>query len=320
MTRTTKAKRPVEIPPQEQSSDAPKAEKKIAIFGTTPSRMLGPWKDGSGWERWTIGPGGKDSHNWERLYEVHHVWPPDFAGYLRDLSNEKREVRFLDDPHKLIDRWRRTKKIPDEEMAKFGNFANATVLPRADLEEKYGRTWLSSSISWLLAEAVEAGATDIGMWGIDLESGEEYLAQYWGCRHFIDTCRLVGINIHLPTGCALAREPRPYPDRFETSLALNLEAKAKYLDALIGQTGAEFDGLRGEVYRSEGRVLMLRELTAHFPIPPEQIQSTERTLIETNAKFAGVQNRLLQLQGERGGIEHVRRLWVYNGLDPELIV
>lgn len=320
MTRTTKAKRPVEAPPQEKPPDAAKAETKIAIFGTTPSRMLGPWKDGSGWVRWTIGPGGKDSHNWERLYEVHHVWPAEFAGYLCDLSNEKREVRFLDDPHKLIDKWRRTRKIPDDVMAKFGTFATATIVPRADLEEKYGRAWFSSSISWLQAEAIEAGASDVGMWGIDLESGEEYIAQYLGCRHFIDVCRLTGINIHLPTGCALAREPRPYPDRFETSLGLNLEAKAKYLDALIGQTGAEFDGLRGEVYRSEGRVLMLRELAAHFPIPPEQIQSTERTLIENNAKFSGVQSRLLQLQGERGGIEHVRRLWVYNGLDPEMIL
>ena len=318
MTKSIKAKQPIEAAPQEQQPDTPKAEKKIAIFGTTPSRMLGPWKDGSGWTRWTIGPGGKDSHNWERLYEAHHVWPADFAGYLCDLSNEKREVRFMDDPHKLIDRWRRTKNIPDDVMAKFGKFSTATVIPHADLEEKYGRTWFSSSIAWLQAEAIEAGATDVGMWGIDLESSEEYIAQFVGCRHFIDVCRLVGINVHLPAGCALTREPRSYPQRFETNMALNLESKAKYLDALIGQTGAEFDGLRCEVYRTEGRVLLLRELLAEFPIPPERIQQTERGLIETNAKFAGVQHRLLQLQGERGGIEHVRRIWVYNGLDPEL--
>ena len=280
--------------------------------------MLGPWRDGAGWTRWTIGPGGKDSHNWERLYEIHHVWPADFAGYLCDLSNEKREVRFLADPHKLIDKWRRTRNIPDDVMAKFGDFASATVIPRDDLEEKYGRTWFSSSISWLQAEAIEAGATDVGMWGIDLESGEEYIAQYAGCRHFIDVCRLVGINVHLPTGCGLAREPRPYPDRYETSQALNLEAKAKYLDALIGQTGGEFEAQRAEVYRNEGRVLTLRELAAENPVLVERVQQSERALIETNGKFAATQAKLQQLHGERGGIEFVRRLWVYNSIDPDL--
>ena len=293
-------------------------EKKIAIFGTTPSRMLGPWKDDSGWIRWTIGPGGKDNHNWERLYEVHHVWPPDFAGYLCDLSNEKREVRFLDDPHKLIDRWRRIRKIPDADFAKFGDFATGTVIPRAALEEKYGSIWLSSSISWLMLEAIEEGATDIGLWGIDLESSEEYQAQFFGCKSIMTVASLVGINVHVPQGCALLRDPRPYPARYETNLALNLESKAKYLDALLGQTGGEFDSLRAEVYRNEGRVLLLRELSGELSIPPERIQQTERTLIETNAKFSNVQARLQQLHGERGGIEHVRRLWVYNSVDPEL--
>ena len=316
MTETSEASQAVEAAPQE--TPPAEAEKKIAIFGTTPSRMLGPWKDGAGWTRWTIGPGGKDNHNWERLYEIHHVWPADFAGYLCDLSNEKREVRFLADPHKLIDKWRRTRNIPDDVMAKFGDFASATVIPRDDLEDKYGRTWFSSSISWLQAEAIEAGATDVGMWGIDLESGEEYIAQFLGCRHFIDVCRLVGINIHLPTGSGLSREPRPYPDRYENSLALNLEAKAKYLDALIGQTGGEFESFRAEVYRNEGRVLTLRELSADNPVLAERVQQSERALIESNGKFATAQARLQQLNGERGGIEFVRRLWVYNMIDPDL--
>ena len=37
------------------------ATRKIAIFGTTPSRMQGPINE-KDWEIWTIGPGGKDVH------------------------------------------------------------------------------------------------------------------------------------------------------------------------------------------------------------------------------------------------------------------
>ena len=59
--------------------------KPVAIFGTTPSRMEGPVNDES-WDRWTIGPGGMDMHGWERLYEVHGMWPENFAEYLDTLS------------------------------------------------------------------------------------------------------------------------------------------------------------------------------------------------------------------------------------------
>ena len=77
--------------PVKKPADPPGArpEKKIAILGTTPSRLQGPIAEDSGWEIWTIGPGGKDAHRFDRLFEVHGWWPKDFDGYLNDLSKIK---------------------------------------------------------------------------------------------------------------------------------------------------------------------------------------------------------------------------------------
>ena len=80
--------------------------KKIAIFGTTPSRMNGPIEE-KDWDRWTIGPGGKDTLDWHRLFEMHKTWPIDFDGYLDDLSKEKspRQVVTLKPMPAMIERW-----------------------------------------------------------------------------------------------------------------------------------------------------------------------------------------------------------------------
>ena len=58
--------------------------KKIAICGTCPSRTQAPINDPE-WEIWTIGPGGKNIHRWDRLFEIHGTasWPEGFAEYLQ---------------------------------------------------------------------------------------------------------------------------------------------------------------------------------------------------------------------------------------------
>ena len=133
---------------------AVKPSKKIAIFGTTPSRMEGPVQDDSGWERWTIGPGGKDAHNWERLYEVHGLWPKDFEGYLNDLSLVKspRQIVTIPQPDNAarswkgaIDRWLKTHELPPETIK--GDWSAVVGYPREAILNRFRRRmWFSSSI------------------------------------------------------------------------------------------------------------------------------------------------------------------------------
>ena len=305
------------LPPPPTATAVETVERKFAIFGTTPSRMEGPIADGSGWKRLTIGPGGKDAHNWERLYEIHSWWPEDFKGYLSDLSQTKapRQIVTLKPARELMRNWQRQHKKTDEEFRKDipGDWSANLVLDQAALEEKYGRTWFSSSISWVFAHAIEEGATDIGMWGIDLESGEEYIAQYMGCRHFIDLARIVGINVHLPPGCALLREATAYPSRYETDFALHTQRKAEWLGQMLGQMEAEYEAKRGDLHRAEGWLLCLRAGGA----PAEMIQAKEKELVDINRQVGQLAANINRLKGEQSATEYYRRMYVYQSRDPE---
>ena len=292
--------------------------RKIAIFGTTPSRMEGPFQDDSGWERWTIGPGGCEAHNWERLYEVHGWWPEDFKGYLNFLSTRgpKQEVWTMSPAAELMAKWRQQHKKSDEDYAKeiTGDWSSNRVVPRDRLMEKYGRTWFTSSISYLFAHAIDEGAKDIGLWGIDLEAGEEYIAQFLGCKYFIDTAsRYLGINVHLPKGCGLLREPNPYPDRYETFFALLTQRKVEWLRVQLAQMEANYEATRDNLHRMEGRLIAMRAGGA----AEEEIKKGEAEFSETGRAVGNLVANINHLKGELGATEYYRRMCVYQPNDPD---
>ena len=304
-------------------ADAPlvKVERKIAILGTTPTRMEGPVQDDSGWERWTIGPGGKDAHNWERLFEVHGVWPADFRDYLNELSKVEppRQIVTMPQPGNLaetwegaLDRWFATHKL---DRAVIEGKWNAVVsLPREAILARFPRRmWFSSSIAWLIADAIMKDATDIGLWGIDLESGEEYISQFVGCAHLIDLARLLGINIHMPANCGLLRDPQPYPDRYETHLALTFEKKHKWIQTALGQLEPQFDLLRSDAHRYEGRILAYREVGADVKL----LEEAEKNLVSHHGRIGALAANINQLKVELGATEFYRRMYVWSTRDPE---
>ena len=306
--------------PDSQPPTLVRPEKKIAIFGTTPTRMEGPVQDNSGWERWTIGPGGKDAHNWERLFEVHGVWPAEFRDYLNDLSKVEPPrqivtVPQIDTPAETwrgaIQRWKDTHGLTNGAIE--GDWKAVVRFPREAILKKYGRRmWFSSSIAWLIVLAIEEGASDIGLWGIDLESGEEYISQFVGCAHFLDLAVLAGINVHLPKGCGLLRDPTPYPDRYETHLALTFEKKFKWLEGAVGHMEPQYEELKAELHRWEGRLLASRHLGADV----KMIQECETNLINMGRQLGALAANINQLKGELSATQFYRRMYVWGMTEP----
>lgn len=202
-------------------------QRKIAITGTTPSRVVCPWHDPS-WEKWTIGPGGSDKADmpWDALFELHRAdtWPvPDFMGYITMLSQVPATARTAPDG-RIIPRRVFT-------FRHMGWPANI-VYPKLEMQARWGKKWFTSQVPWAIALAIEEGATDIGIYGVDMESTEEYIAQLDGCRHFMDIARnAFGINLHVPAECGLLRDPSPYPDRWETQFAKMVLSKINRLEA-----------------------------------------------------------------------------------------
>lgn len=286
--KTPKKRAAPKAPPQRA-----RPERKIAILGTTPSRMQAPIDDPS-WEIWTIGPGGKDTHRWDRLFEIHNVWPESFAEYIDDL-------KAVEPPQQV---WT---------MQPLADCAANVVYPKEQILERFGkRMWFSSSISYCIALAIYEGATDIGLWGIDLESGEEYISQFVGCAHFLDVAVLLGINVHLPPACGLLRDLTPYPDRYETNLALHLQSKKEWLEQQLGTNSPQYESLKASVHRYEGHVLTARETEQ----PPEKIAELEEALLKQNIELNGLLGTINQLNGELGAIKHIQRMFVWGMSDP----
>ena len=240
--------------------------RKIAILGTCPSRLHAPLGDLT-WDVWTIGPGGKNSNRWNRLFEIHGngTWPPGFAEYLHELKQvQPPRIIYTEEP------------MPD--------WPANQVFPRGSMFAKYGKKWFTSSIAYAQAMALEENVTDLGMWGIDLESGEEYKSQFDGCRYFLDLARLAGVNIYLPQGCGLLRDPMPYPDSFETHLAMTLQAKVEYLQDIAGQKRAQHGQLAAEINHIDGEVAAFNFIRERYVIngedPSRRLAVTQKPSLE----------------------------------------
>jgi len=97
------------------------------------------------------------------------------------------------------------------------------ALPVADLVQKYGSFFFTSSIAWMIACAIEdiieerdkrplgytpAEPDEIALYGVDMAANEEYGYQRAGCQHFLLIAADLDIKITVPPESDLLR-PMP---------------------------------------------------------------------------------------------------------------
>ena len=316
--------------------------KKICILGTTPSRSLAPF-DEPDWQMWTIGPGGSDAPGmrWERLFEPHGptTWPRGFNRLLKEfeamnlpeaMTQHVKGLRGLskDTPTgtlpegfdgylKMLSEVQPPKIVYTTEP--MPDWPANRVIDKHAMWRKYGKTWFSSSISYALAQALDEGVTDLGIYGIDLESGEEYRSQWIGAKHFIDLARDRGVRVYMPQGCGLLREQAAYPDCYETNLYFAVEAKLIHLNALHDRTKAEFDHVLAEIHRREGALVILGGATDPDQAVKDRMAALEREKVELQHKLSGLGGTLAQVSGERNAFDFVKHRFVIMGDDPSAL-
>lgn len=78
--------------------------------------------------------------------------------------------------------------------------AGGQVLPWKEILAKYDpQQWFcTSSLFWMMARAIDAGATRIGLWGVDMAANEEYEMQRAGIHHMTYIARSKGIEVGIP--------------------------------------------------------------------------------------------------------------------------
>ena len=273
------------------------SKRRVAILGTSLGWERAPFDDPS-WEIWSCNKFALGLERCDRIFEIHKRWnlddpkSPD-KKYIEDLKN-------LSLPKKVVS------------IIPLGGKANI-VIDRDDLFKRYGSWWFSSSFGYMVAMAIDENVSEIGFWGVDMESHEEYVAQQTGVLHLIDVARRAKIKIHIPDYSLLNREPLPYPDRFETTLALTLETKAGYIQKLITRQTFNLEKAKRDAYWQEGYFYAKSDT-----LSPDDRKKEEKLASDLKMQVELLRDNVERLRGELWATQHYRRLFVFNVLPPDI--
>jgi hypothetical protein len=159
---------------------------KIAILGTASSWIKGPFKD-TEWSIWGVSGCFPEAPRMDRIYEIHKRKEydkliGDKPGYMEYCGN-------LKDNYVLA--------AEDE------RFPDARIYPKADMVAKHGPHPFTSSVAWMLAEAIALQPEAIGFWGVNMCSDSEYAHQKPGARQLIGYAQALGIPVYISPGSEL---------------------------------------------------------------------------------------------------------------------
>ena len=168
-------------------------EVKIALVGSAPSSSRNaPYGDPS-WRIYGCSPGlygvAQRIDEWFEL----HLWEPGQPWFSPEY------VQWLNNlPKRGATLWtgRHDPDGPDQPSPVEGG----KVLPyREILAEFDPQGWFcTSSLFWMMAMAIKAGATKIGFWGVDMAASEEYEAQRAGIHFMTYVAQYRGIEVGVP--------------------------------------------------------------------------------------------------------------------------
>lgn len=184
--------------------------KNIAIIGTAPSsRNLAPFDD-PGWEIWTCSPGNMEVPRSDVHFELHSL-----------------DVNWVDiDLDRKIAYFEWMKKRSKTYLARqYPGFANSEAYPLEAMSEKYDKYFFTSSVSMMIAVAIEQKPERIGIWGVDMATDDEYMLQKSGCQFFIREARKQGINVFVPPESDLDVPPPIYGLCMESHMWRKLNAR-----------------------------------------------------------------------------------------------
>lgn len=162
------------------------ADLKIALVGSAPSSVrLAPYQDPE-WHIWGCSPGvygvAPRVNQWFEL----HLWEPGQTWFSPEYCQWLAAL-----PGRGVTLWT---------GAPVAALQGSSVLPADALIDEFDpcRWFCTSSLFWMMAMAIKAGATKIGFWGVDMAAAEEYQMQRAGIHHLTYLARQRGIEVGAP--------------------------------------------------------------------------------------------------------------------------
>lgn len=195
--------------------------KRVAIVGTAPSWKQCPWDD-PGLEIWSLNDAW--TLNLPRISRWFELHPLDHLHYRK---RENRVVYAEDVPHGFYVRpeghleWlqeqARTIPVYLQDAPPQGWPVNAQRFPLEAMETMFGTYWASGP-SYMVALAIAEGFQEIQIWGIHLETEQEYRDQKSNFEHILGIARGKGIKVVMAEASPVMKhgwkygyEPKPRP-------------------------------------------------------------------------------------------------------------
>lgn len=181
---------------------APQEGKKVAICGFAESYKQAPFDDLSV-DIWGLNELHKYLPRWNRWYEVHDA---DTLGVtVRDLSEgeQKRHLEWLSRNHGP------DRAIYMQPQFCDGRFPNAVPDPLERRSEAFGR-YYTSTIGYMVADAILDGYSWIGLFGVDLASDVEYPHQRPNSEYLVGIARGAGREVYISPTSAICKAGNLY--------------------------------------------------------------------------------------------------------------
>lgn len=193
--------------------------RKIALIGSAPSSVqLAPFADPT-WEIWGCSPGAYPHvRRANRWFEIHR-WEPgkpwfsnEYIGFMANVGRSGAPVYMIE-------------PVPE--------IPSSVAYPVRAMLDEFGPFFFTSSLSWMFALAIIEGATEIGLWGVDMSAQEEWAFQRSGCHFFVHEARKRGIKVTVPPESDLLRPPPLYGFHEANPMAVKMLVRETELKARI---------------------------------------------------------------------------------------
>jgi hypothetical protein len=214
----------------------PLRPKKAAIIGTQPSsRGVAPYGDPT-WAIWGSSPGNMGAlPRVDAWFECHVnlLWP-EYRNYGEPYLRWLREQPF---PVVCWDR----RYLP-----------NAVIYPRHELVKRFGPFFFSSTFAWMMAYAIHVGVEEMGLYGVDMSSKDEYIQQRPGGHYFIQRAQEAGIKVTIPDESDLMQPPPLYGWSESTPFARKMAARWQEVNERLGQAEPQAAQIQQQVVYLRG--------------------------------------------------------------------
>src|SRR3990167_3047914 len=167
---------------------------KVAIVGCSQSKSLAPFDDLS-FEIWGVNNLYPHIPRANRWFEIHEIVQQGET-YLR-----RGDIKFrgqpVNDYLKTMGEWTQEKSCPVYMQRKWDLVPTSIPYPVEEMIAKFGG-YFTNSVSWMIALAINEGAEEIHVYGVDMAVDTEYHHQRPSCEYFLGIAVGMGIKVYIP--------------------------------------------------------------------------------------------------------------------------